>query len=290
MSKITVCLLLAVCLLTAACGAASEGIAVTATFYPIYLATINIARDVEGVEVTCLTPPEAGCLHDYQMTAADRRALAESDVVVFNGAGLETFLEKLLPQLDAVTVEASAGIELLPGHESERNPHVWVSISGAVAQAQNIARGLAAADPQHAEQYEANCEAYVAKLETLRQETASALAPYAGAKIVTFHEAFDYYANEFGLQVAAVVQHDEGNAPSAREIAQVLAIIEEQGVSALFAEPQYADDSIDLIARETGLPVYELDPVVSGEADPEDFDAYLRIMRQNLQTLLEALS
>ncbi len=290
MSKITVCLLLAVCLLTAACGAASEGIAVTATFYPIYLATINIARGVEGVEVSCLTPPSAGCLHDYQMTAADRRVLADSDVVVFNGAGLETFLDKLLPQLDAAAVDASEGISLLPGRESEQNPHVWVSVSGAIAQAQNITRGLAAADAEHAEQYEANCEAYVEKLEALRQETASALAPFAGAKIVTFHEAFDYYADEFGLQVAAVVQHDEGNAPSAREIAEVLSIIEEEGVCALFAEPQYADDSIDMIARESGLPVYELDPVVSGEADPEDFDAYLHIMRENLQTLLEALS
>ena len=65
--------------------------------------------------------------------------------------------------------------------------------------------------------------------------------------------------------------------------------IREEGVCALFAEPQYTDDSIDLFARETGLPVYLLDPVVSGEADPDDFDAYLRIMRQNLETLLEAL-
>ena len=66
-------------------------------------------------------------------------------------------------------------------------------------------------------------------------------------------------------------------------------IIREKDVCALFAEPQYTDESIDLIARETGLPVYLLDPVVSGEADPDDTDAYLRIMRQNLSTLLEAL-
>ena len=111
----------------------------------------------------------------------------------------------------------------------------------------------------------------------------------AGKSIVTFHEAFDYYAAEFDLTVAAVVQHEEGDAPSAREIAETVRIIREKGVCALFAEPQYTDESINLIARETGLPVYLLDPVVSGEADPDDADAYLRIMRRNLATLLEAL-
>ena len=288
MRKKLVCLLLLFCLLLGGCAAA-EGLTVTATFYPVYLAAINVCRDVEGVSVACLAPPTAGCLHDYQITSAERRTLADSNVILANGAGLESFLEKLLPQLKGTVVEAAEGIELLPGHEDEWNPHVWVSVSGAIREAENIAAGMAAADPAHAGQYAANCAAYTEKLRALKEETAAALAPCAGKSIVTFHEAFDYYAAEFGLNVAAVVQHDEGSAPSAREIADTVKTIREEGVCALFAEPQYTDESINLIARETGLPVYLLDPVVSGEADPDDFDAYLRIMRQNLETLLEAL-
>ena len=75
--------LLCACLCLPACGCAQEEtLTVTATFYPLYLTAINIARDVEGVEIVCLAPPQAGCLHDYQMTAADRCALADSDVVI----------------------------------------------------------------------------------------------------------------------------------------------------------------------------------------------------------------
>lgn len=291
MSKLAVCLCLIGCLLLGACGAAENQLTVTATFYPLYLATLNIARGVEGVSVGCLTPPTAGCLHDYQITSYDRRILSASEVIVQNGAGLEAFLDKLLPQLDASVIDASEGVALLPGREEGEsvNPHVWVSVSGAMAQAENIARGLAKADPAHADAYRANCEAYVASLTALKEEMATALAPVAGAKIVTFHEAFDYFAREFGLEIAAVVQHEEGSAPSAREVADTVETIRAQGVRALFAEPQYTDESIGLIARETGVPLYTLDPAVTGEADPGDYDAYARIMRQNAQTLLEAL-
>lgn len=288
MSKKIICALLLFCLSLGG-FAAAEGLNVTATFYPLYLSAINVCRGVDGVSVSCLTPPTAGCLHDYQITSAERRALADSDVIIANGAGLESFMEKLAPQLDGAVIEASDGIDLLPGHEDEWNPHVWVSVSGAMQQAENIAAGLAAVDPAHADTYAANCAAYLEKLRLLQEETAAALAPCAGKSIVTFHEAFDYYAAEFGLNVAAVVQHDEGSAPSAREIAETIAIIREQNVTALFAEPQYSDDSVDVIARETGLTVFELDPAVTGEAIADDYDAYLRIMRQNLAVLLEAL-
>lgn len=115
------------------------------------------------------------------------------------------------------------------------------------------------------------------------------LAPCEGMPIITFHAAFDYLAQEFGLRVVAVVETDAGSAPSAQELANVAEIAREEGVKALFAEPQYDDASVDILARETGLPVYLLDPVVSGEADAEDYDAYLRIMLENAQTLCEAL-
>ena len=288
--------LLCACLCLPACGCAQEEtLTVTATFYPLYLTAINIARDVEGVEIVCLAPPQAGCLHDYQMTAADRCALADSDVVIQTGAGREAFRDELLPTLTATVVDASAGVTLLEdahhehGHETACNPHVWVSVAGAMAQARNIADGLAQADPAHAQAYKANCEAYLASLEELQEQMHALLAPCEGMPIITFHAAFDYLAQEFGLRVVAVVETDAGSAPSAQELANVAEIAREEGVKALFAEPQYDDASVDILARETGLPVYLLDPVVSGEADAEDYDAYLRIMLENAQTLCEAL-
>lgn len=285
---------LAACLLACATACAqAESFRVTATFYPLYVAVLNVARDVEGIRIDCMAPAQAGCLHDYQMTTADRRALEDSDVIIVNGAGLEPFLVALLPGLDAETIDASVGIPLLadghePGHEE--NPHVWVSIAGMMAQVRNIAAGLAQADPAHATQYAQNAERYLERLEVLREEMAEALAPFAGTPIVTFHEAFDYFARDFGLRVAAVVRTDPGSAPSARALAEVAEIIRREGVKALFTEPGADDASARVLSRETGVPVYVLDPAVSMGANPMDCDAYLIIMRENTRTLVEALS
>ena len=283
--------LAALLLLLSGCAAAEGKLLVTATFYPLYVAALNITRGVEGVEVRCMAPAQAGCLHDYQLTTEDRRTLSDSDVIIHNGAGLEGFLDKLLPILSANAVEASEGIALLPGgHEDEENAHVWVSITGMIAQVENIARGLSRADPDHAELYAQNAADYVARLEALHQEMREALAPFGGMPIVTFHEAFDYFAADFDLVIAAVVELDHGSAPSAKELANVVAIIKEQNVCALFAEPQYEDTSVDILSRETGVPVYLLDPAVSGVVEPEAYDAYMDVMRQNMVTLVEALS
>jgi len=273
------------------CAAEARPLTITVTFYPLYVAAINVARGVEGVQVRCMAQPRAGCLHDYQMTTADRRALAGSAVVIRNGAGLEGFLDKLLPSLGAVVIDASEGVALLPERDAEGdNPHVWVSVSGMIAQVKNIAAGLSAADPEHAAQYAQNCADYVGRLEALGQEMRLALAPYAGFAIVTFHEAFDYFAAEFGLRVVAVVQADHASAPSAWELKEVAQAIRQENVRALFAEPQYEGASVEVLARETGVPVYTLDAAVSGPLSPPPYGAYLEIMRKNMDTLVEALS
>lgn len=278
---------------------------VTATFYPLYVAAINVADGVSGLQIDCLAPPSAGCLHDYQMTTADRRALEDTDVLIMNGAGLETFLDKVLPTLSADVIDASAGIALLENthdheeeagihdhdvHDHELNPHVWVSVLGMRDQVRNIAAGLSEIDPANAERYMANAEAYCDSLDALYELMTEALAPYAGAPIVTFHEAFDYFARDFDLRVVATVQHEHDAAPSAREMAETADIIRAENVKALFAEPQYEDTSVDILSKETGVPVYLLDPAVSGEVDPTDYNAYTRIMEQNMRTLMEALS
>lgn len=272
--------------------AVAEGdtpIRITASFYPLYIAAINITKDVPGIEVQSMAPPSAGCLHDYQLTTADRVTLENSNILILNGAGLETFLDKLLPQLGGTVIDASTGIDLLQGHHNV-NAHIWVSIPGMMAQVANIAEGLATADPAHADLYHQNAAEYAARLETLYSNMQEILAPFAGAPIVTFHEAFDYFARDSDLRVVATIQNHENSMPSPRELADVAETIKKENVKALFAEPQYDDASVDILARETGLPVYLLDPAVSGELDPTDYDAYIRIMEQNTQVLVEALS
>jgi zinc transport system substrate-binding protein len=259
---------------------------VVTSFYPVYVATLNVADGVEGVEISNLTSPHIGCLHDYQLTAGDARKLADADLLLANGAGMEPFLEKVARQSPGLrVVEVSEGIPLMDG-----NPHVWVSFEGARRQAANIAEVLAAVSPDRAEAFRANARAYAGKLSALEKTMRDALAPYAGTPIVTFHEAFPYFARDFRLEIAGVIESEPGTEPSARELADTIKLVRARRVKALFGEPQFSDRSAQVIARETGTRVYQLDPVVTGPSAPDEArDAYLRAMKSNLAVLQEAL-
>ena len=265
---------------------ANQLLRVVTSFYPVYVAVLNVTAGIPGVEVSNLASPHVGCLHDYQLTAGDVRRLADADLLLVNGAGMEPFLGKVAQQSPGVrVVGVSQGIALL-----DDNPHVWVSLEGARRQTENIAAALAAAAPDRADAFRANASAYSASLSALEEKMRAALAPYAGTPIVTFHEAFPYFARDFDLDLAGEIEREPGAEPSARELADTVKLVRERKVKALFAEPQFPDKSAQVVARETGVRVYSLDPVVTGPSDPEEArGAYLRAMEKNLEVLQEAL-
>ena len=288
-------LLLAGAICLAGCGSKEQvpagtagKLSVIASFYPMYIMARNVAKDVPGVSVTNMTPNTSGCLHDYAITTNDMKCLASADVFVTNGAGMESFLDKVATQYPRLkVVQLAEGITLIKGKGEEGdNPHVWVSISHAITQVRNLGRAMQQFDQPHAEIYRKNTDAYVARLEVLRSKMQAGLAPFRGRKIVTFHEAFPYFAQEFGLDIAAVIEREPGSAPSAKELAETIDLIKAAGVKALFSEPQYPAVAADAIARETGAKLYVLDPAVTG---PDDPDAYIKIMERNLTVLKEAL-
>jgi zinc transport system substrate-binding protein len=270
------------------CGAIAKPLEILTSFYPMYVSTLNVVGGTPGVDVVCLTPPFVGCLHDYSLSAGDMKKLAGAEIFVANGAGMESFIDKAVKQSPSLkVVEASKGIKLA----FEDNPHIWVGISGAIQQVENIAAGLAEADPAHAEAYRKNAAAYVAKLEKLRTEMHAALDGLKNRDIITFHEAFPYFASEFKLNIAGVIEREPGSEPNAKELAETIDLVKKQKVHALFAEPQYPAKSASIIERETGVPVSVLDPVVTGPRDPASArDAYLVAMRKNLDVLKKALS
>ena len=261
---------------------------VLASFYPMYITALNVAQGVPGIEVKNMTRPQTGCLHDYQMTPEDMQTISRAWCFVVNGGGMESFLDKVRAQYPSIhTITASTGIPLIKGDGEEGdNPHVWVSVSNTITQVNTVCTGLCEADPEHAVLYRANAAGYVKKLEALRTRMHEGLATVSSRNIITFHEAFPYFAQEFELTIAAVIEREPGSEPSAGELAETVGIVKEKGVKALFAEPQYPAKAAETIARETGARVYTLDPAVSG---PDAPDAYIRIMDQNLTVLMEAL-
>lgn len=263
-----------------------DKIKIVTSFYPIYIETLNVTKGIDGVVVENMTKPQTGCLHDYQMTPADMKKLENADVFIANGAGMESFLQDVIDnQKNLKVVEAAKGIELLADEHGE-NPHVWVSVSNCMTQVQTIADELSKLDPEHANAYQKNAKEYIAKLEDLKQDMHNQIDNLPHKDIVTFHEAFPYFAKEFNLNIVGVIEREPGTAPTPSELDEIIAQVNDLQAKALFAEPQYSSTAAKTIANETGAKVYTLDPVVTGE---NDLDAYIKAMKQNALTLQEAL-
>lgn len=297
MKKIISVLLAVLMLITlfSGCGKTEEEktdeFVIVTSFYPMYVMTINVTRDIPGVKVINMTKPQTGCLHDYQMTPGDLKTLEEAQVFIINGAGMESFLSDVLARRKSLMIiNASEGIDLISNDEDELNPHVWVSVTNAIMQVRNIGAKLAEMDSKNADKYKQNAEAYIAKLSDLKERMHRKLDGLPNKDIITFHEAFPYFALEFNLNVVAVVEREPGTAPTPQELKQTIEMIKNTKVKALFAEPQYSGSAAQTIANETGVKVYTLDPGVTGDAEEKDYDSYIRIMENNLEVLTQALS
>lgn len=266
------------------------------SFYPMYILTSNVIKDIENVEVTNLTKPYTGCLHDYSITTNEMKLLEDSDIFVINGANMEAFMDKVIKQMpDLKIIEASEGVELLDGclsgnhsdsDKHEPNPHVWLSISNAIEQVKNIEERLSEYDPSNKDKYSKNAKEYISKLEKLSHKMHESLDDIKDKNIITFHESFPYFAKEFNLNIVGVIEREPGTAPNAKELQETIELIKSSDVKAIFTEPQYPKKVAETIAKETGVKVYTLDPVVTGEME---LDSYTNIMEKNLETLKEAL-
>lgn len=275
---------------------------IVTSFYPMYIIALNVTQGMEDVSVSNMAGQQAGCLHDYQLQNKDMKNLETADAFIINGAGMESFLDKALEQLPNLPIiDASQNISLLcteddhshEGHDhaehdaEEYNAHVWVSITNCIQQVENITAALEKLDPQRASQYRTNGNLYKEKLSALAEEMHRELDSLPNRDIVTFHEAFPYFAQEFDLHIAAVVNREPDSQPSARELADTIRLIQDTGVKSVFAEPQYSESAAQVISNESGATLYLLDPAVTGEDHP---DAYLNAMRGNLEILKQALA
>ena len=270
--------------------ATNKNFIIVTSFYPMYISTINITRDVPGVEVINMAKPQTGCLHDYQLVPEDVQKLEKASAFVVNGAGMEAFLDKAVKQQPKLKiVDASKDILLLKNESGEENPHVWVSVSNAIIQVKNITEQLAALDPANAEKYKSNAKIYTKKLEALREDMHSNLDNVKTKDIITFHEAFPYFAKEFNLNIIDVIEREPGTEPSPKELEETIGKVKQLNVKALFAEPQYPAKAAEVIAKETGAKVFTLNPAVTGEAKSDAYDDYIIIMKKNLDVLKEAL-
>lgn len=266
-----------------ACGERLDArVTITATFYPVYVAAANVLDGIDSVRLECLTAPTAGCLHDYQLSPGELIRLSKAGVILANGGGMENFLDKVLGK-DGVTVAfAVEGVDLI-----EDNAHAWLDVKNYILYVQNILTAvkplLSDADAARAE---ANAEAYIGRLRILDGEVRTSTEKLASKQLVTFHEAFEYFARAYGLTVAATIETGEGTDLTPEEMAALIETVRALPRRVLFTEPQYETTAAEAIARQTGAAIYVLDPIVTGELSK---DVYETKMRENIRILTEAL-
>ena len=254
---------------------------VVTSFYPMYIATMNVIGDCDSIALQNLSEPQTGCLHDYQLAPADMQLLSKADAFIVNGGGIESFLDDVAKQYDTLSViYASNQVDLL-----EDNAHAWMNVSDYKMQVQTIAEELGKLDTKDAELFMENANQYIAKLSDLEVKLSELKTVTEGQNIVVFHEAYEYVADELGMQVVTVMDLDEERQVSAGEVADVMSAIENQNVNVVLAEELYGKDMGDTVEKETNAKVVYLDTLVRGDYDA---DSYLVGMEQNIAKLKEA--
>ena len=147
----------------------------------------------------------------------------------------------------------------------------------------NILHGLEQVDQEHLELYTENFNAAAALLPGDDPRTAALACPY----LITFHDGFQYFAQDNGLTLLKSIEEEEGSEASAAEIKEIVSLIQEYDIPAIFTEVNGSDATARAISRETGCAVYQLDMIMSGEG--EGIQAYIDAMQKNIDTIVEAL-
>ncbi|MCR5607790.1 MAG: zinc ABC transporter substrate-binding protein [Lachnospiraceae bacterium] len=275
-------------------------IVITTSFYPVYTIAENIAGENEDISIVNLTANVSGCLHDYQLTSKDMKTLEKSDVLIINGAGMESFINKAADNCKNLTIiDSSTGAEFLEGsghhhhHEDEDededeeesgvNSHIWLDTDNYIIQINNVAKELSEIYPQYAKEFEKNRAAYVEKIEKLGKYIKE-LNFEEDSEVIVFHDAFAYLANEAGLEVHGCIDVDDESSLSAGVIAEVIDEIKEHNIKYLIIEKQYSKTIADSIAGETDAKVVVVDSIVSGD---NSRDSYVNAMKKNIEVLKE---
>lgn len=281
----------------------SKRLQVVASFMPVYAHAARVAGD--RADVTMLLKADSGP-HDYQLSPGDVKRIADADLFVINGAGIEEWLDDLVRSAGSArlrVVDTGGGVEKSASpavveitgaggddghghdHGEGANPHIWLDPVNAMEQTRAIARAFIEADPENAEVYQSNANQYLAELGELDRDFRAAMAALPGKDLITFHDAFPYLAKRYGMNYVGYIEAFPEKDPTPAQLKSLVRAVQNHRVKVMFAEVGYSPAILKSLAGQTGARVVELDTLEVGEADPH---AYIVRMRNNLRALQNA--
>jgi ABC-type Zn uptake system ZnuABC Zn-binding protein ZnuA len=282
-------LVLGACAGRGASGPDPEGLRVVTTTTVFADIVDHVGGD--RVAVTSIIPSGVGP-EDFEPKPDDARKLADAQLVVSNGVGLDDFLDRLI----ASAGEAPPRLVLGDGIatltvDGEENPHFWLDPT-LVRQfyLPAIAAKLTELDPDGREEYEANTESYGTELDALDAELKDELAqiPAGNRKLVTFHDAFPYFARHYDFELIGVILANVGQEPTASELAELVEKVRNAGVTAVFSEAQFSPKLTQTLADEAGIRKV-VTTLYNDALGPPPADSYLGLLRWDVDQIVAAL-
>ena len=267
------------------------------------VATTTVLADLiqqvggEFVNVHSLVP-RGGEVHTFDPSPSDATTVAEAQMLVMNGLGLDEWLGDMAADAGADEIptvklaEDLQGVDYLEGddHEDEAvNPHLWLNVEYGVLYVERLTDALAEADPDDAVAYRANADDYIAELQELDGWAREQMAgiPDTNRKVISFHEAFPYFAEAYDLEIIGTVVDAPGQDPSAGEVTALIDTIRDEEAAAIFTEAQFPTTAAERISEETGLKI--VGTLYNDSVGEAPADSYIGMMRWNVEQVVEAL-
>nr|WP_225903807.1 metal ABC transporter substrate-binding protein [Anaerocolumna chitinilytica] len=266
---------------------------VVTSFYAMY----DFAEKIGGDKVSVINMVPAGIEpHDWEPAASDITNLEKAQVFIYNGAGMEHWVDTVLDSLsnkELVITEASSGITLQKGHSEEEgtyDPHVWLNPENAKSEMNNIKEAFIKADPNNEANYSENYETYAAKLDALDKKYKETLTALENKDIIVAHEAFGYLCNAYGLNQVGIEGLSPDSEPDPSKMEETIQFAKDNKVKVIFFEELVSPKVAETIAKEVGVKTDVLNPLEGlSEDDIKAGGDYFSVMETNLTSLAEAL-
>ena len=287
-TRLVVCLGLIACA-TTAFAQAQPVLKIGVTLHPYYSWTKNVIGSLPGYEVRSILPGEIDA-GDYQPRPDDIKKLVDLDVIVLNGIGHDDFIMPMIKssgnkKLVIIRVNETTP-QIHSAHGSSVNSHTFISFTNAIQQTYAIQKALTTLRPADATALQKNASDYARRLRLIKSKASQQLAEAKVTRVVTVHDGYGYLLQEFGLEVAGVVQPAHGLTPSAGELRDMVKLLQREKIRVVFTEETFPDAMLKVLRDEAGVKVYIITHIASGEYTADKFE---REMQKNLDTMVRAL-
>ena len=258
------------------------------TLHPYYSWTANVVVGTD-VEVRAILPGEVDA-GNYQPSTEDIAKLADLDAIVVNGVGHDDFIFDMIKASgneDIAVIRPNDAVPLIRAANGGRvNSHTFISFTNAIQQTYAIQKALAALRPELAATFQKNAADYAKRL---RQQKARAAQELAGAsvnRVVTVHDGYSYLMQEFGIEIAGVVEPAHGLVPSAQELEKMVDLIQREKIRVVFSEESFPEPLLAVLKERSSARVYVISHIASGAYTADKFE---KEMQKNTDAMVQAL-